>query len=93
MSNHMETRTRSKTKAPKLPVQENVPENLPQQYIDNQPPETEEEELNNHQNKKLKTENNSKSNNIYLLPSTGGPKNFHGSLSLLKTFAAENEAL
>ena len=52
-----------------------------------------EEELNNHQNKKLKTENNSRSNNIYLIPSTDGPKNFQGSLSLLRMVAAENEAL
>jgi len=88
----METRTRSRTKTPKEQVQEKIIEDLPQQYINNQPPETE-EELNNHQNKKLKTENNSRSNNIYLLPATDGPKNFQGSLSLLKMFAAENDAL
>jgi len=83
----METRTRRKPKVIKEPTPENIIENPTNQPIQ---PEIEEEGQ-NHQNKKLKTENNSKNHNLFLLP-VKDPKSFKASLDLLKIVAADNDA-
>jgi len=83
----METRTRRKPKVIKEPTPENIIENSINQPIQ---PEIEDEGQ-NHQNKKLKTENNSKNHNLFLLP-VKDPKSFKASLDLLKIVAADNEA-